>query len=92
MKKEDLLLSIALNISLAYLWVFFIYLIIKFICLRNNALLLGVILSSIGTLVIAEVIWRIDPLIKYESNHPVKFVGFVSFGLNAITALYWINF
>ncbi|WP_280169411.1 hypothetical protein [Priestia megaterium] len=92
MKNRDFLLSIALNVFLAYLWVFLIYLIFDFVRLKDNALVLGIILSSIGTLLFAEVIRRINPFIKYKSSHPVKIAGFVSFALNAVATLYWINF
>ncbi|MCM3794311.1 hypothetical protein M3690_13480 [Priestia megaterium] len=55
MKNKDFLLSIVLNIFLAYLWVFLIYLIFDFVQLKENALLLGLALASIGTLLFAEV-------------------------------------
>jgi len=92
MKNKDFLLSIVLNIFLAYLWVFLIYLILDFVNLKDNALLLGGVLAFIGTLLFGEVIRRINPFFKYKITHPVKIAGFVSFGLIAIANLYWINF
>ena len=92
MKNKDFLLSIVLNIFLAYLWIFLIYLIFDFVKLKDNALLFGVVLASIGTLLFAEVIRRVNPFIKYKLTHPVKVVGFISFGLIAMVNLYWINF
>lgn len=92
MKNKDFLLSIVLNIFLAYLWIFLIYLIFDFVKLKDNALLFGVVLASIGTLLFAEVIRRVNPLIEYKLTHPVKVVGFISFGLIAVVNLYWINF
>ncbi|WP_337134608.1 hypothetical protein [Priestia megaterium] len=92
MKNKDFLLSIVLNIFLAYLWVFLIYLIFDFVQLKENALLLGLALASIGTLLFAEVIRRVNPFIAYKITHPVKIVGFTSFGLVASANLYWISF
>lgn len=92
MKNKDFLLSIALNIFLAYLWTFLIYLIFDFVKLKDNALLFGIVLASIGTLLFAEVIRRVNPFIKYKITHPVKIAGFISFGLIAIYNLYWISF
>lgn len=92
MKNKDFLLSIVLNIFLAYLWVFLIYLIFDFVQLKENALLLGLVLASIGTLLFAEVIRRVNPFVAYKITHPVKIVGFISFGLIASTNLYWISF
>ncbi|WP_394549187.1 hypothetical protein [Priestia aryabhattai] len=92
MKNKDLLLSIVLNIFLAYLWIFLIYLIFDFVKLKDNALLFGMVLASIGTLLFAEVIRRVNPFIEYKLTHPVKVVGFISFGLIALANLYWINF
>ena len=92
MKNKDFLLSIVLNTFLAYLWIFLIYVIFDFVKLKDNALLFGVVLASIGTLLFAEVIRRVNPFIKYKLTHPVKVVGFISFGLIAMVNLYWINF
>lgn len=92
MKNKDFLLSIVLNTFLAYLWIFLIYIIFDFVKLKDNALLFGVVLASIGTLLFAEVIRRVNPFIEYKFTHPVKVVGFISFGLIAVVNLYWINF
>ncbi|WP_394530887.1 hypothetical protein [Priestia aryabhattai] len=93
MKNKDLLLSIVLNVFLAYLWIFLIYLIFDFVKLKDNALLFGIVLASIGTLLFfAEVIRRVNPFIEYKITHPVKVAGFISFGLIAVVNLYWITF
>ena len=92
MKNKDFLLSIVLNIFLAYLWIFLIYLIFDFVKLKDNALLFGIVLASIGTLLFAEVIRRVNPFIKYKITHPVKVAGFISFGFIAVANLYWISF
>ncbi|MGG0589736.1 hypothetical protein ABEY80_07810 [Priestia megaterium] len=92
MKNKDFLLCIVLNIFLAYLWVFLIYLIFDFVQLKENPLLLGLALASIGTLLFAEVIRRVNPFVAYKITHPVKIAGFISFGLIASANLYWISF
>ncbi|MFL0497905.1 hypothetical protein [Priestia megaterium] len=92
MKNKDFLLSIVLNVFLAYLWIFLIYLIFDFVKLKDNALLFGIVLASIGTLLFAEVIRRVNPFIKYKITHPVKVAGFISFGFIAVANLYWISF
>ncbi|MCM3192406.1 hypothetical protein [Priestia megaterium] len=92
MKNKDFLLCIVLNIFLAYLWVFLIYLIFDFVQLKENPLLLGLALASIGTLLFAEVLRRGNPFFAYKITHPVKIAGFISFGLIASVNLYWISF
>ncbi|MGG2090832.1 hypothetical protein ABFY59_28880 [Priestia aryabhattai] len=92
MKNKDFILSILLNVFLAYLWIFLIYLIFDFVKLKDNALLFGIVLASIGTLLFAEVIRRVNPFIKYKITHPVKVAGFISFGFIAVANLYWISF
>jgi len=92
MKNRDFLLSIVLNIFLAYLWFFLVYLIFDFVKLKDNALLFGITLSFIGTLLFVEVIRRINPFIEYKITHPVKIAGFMSFGLIAIVNLCWVSF
>ncbi|MGN7485624.1 hypothetical protein ACTHPB_29395 [Priestia megaterium] len=91
MKNKDFLLSIVLNVFLAYLWIFLIYLIFDFVKLKDNALLFGIVLASIGTLLVAEVIRRVNPFIEYKITHPVKVAGFISFGFIAVVNLYWIT-
>ena len=92
MKNKDFLLSIVLNVFLAYLWIFLIYLIFDFVKLKDNALLFGIVLASTGTLLFAEVVRRGNPFIEYKITHPVKVAGFISFGLIAVANLYWISF
>ncbi|HWL25047.1 hypothetical protein H7K20_16805 [Priestia aryabhattai] len=92
MKNKDFLLSIVLNVFLAYLWIFLIYLIFDFVKLKDNALLFGIVLASIGTLLFAEVIRRVNPFIKYKITHPIKVAGFISFAFIAVVNLYWISF
>ncbi|MFU7592137.1 hypothetical protein ACMX9J_24665 [Priestia sp. RMT2NF4] len=92
MKNKDFLLSIVLNVFLAYLWIFLIYSIFDFVKLKDNALLFGIVLAFIGTLLFAEVIRRVNPFIEYKTTHPVKVAGFISFGLIAVVNLYWITF
>ena len=92
MKNKDFILSILLNVFLAYLWIFLIYLIFDFVKLKDNALLFGIVLASIGTLLFAEVIRRVNPFIKYKITHPVKVAGFISFGFIAVANLYWMSF
>ncbi|MBU8590278.1 hypothetical protein KM925_30895 [Priestia megaterium] len=92
MKNKDFLLSIVLNVFLAYLWIFLIYLIFDFVKLKDNALLFGIVLASTDTLLFAEVVRRVNPFIEYKITHPVKVAGFISFGLIAVANLYWISF
>ncbi|MDD9791801.1 hypothetical protein [Priestia megaterium] len=92
MKNKDFLLSIVLNVFLAYLWIFLIYLIFDFVKLKDNALLFDIVLASTGTLLFAEVVRRVNPFIEYKITHPVKVAGFISFGLIAVANLYWISF
>jgi len=92
MKNKDFLLSIVLNVFLAYLWIFLIYLIFDFVKLKDNALLFGIVLASIGTLLFAEVISRVNPFIEYKITHPVKVAGFIAFAFIAVVNLYWISF
>jgi len=92
MKNKDFLLSIVLNVFLAYLWIFLIYLIFDFVKLKDNALLFGIVLASTGTLLFAEVVRRVNSFIEYKITHPVKVAGFISFGLIAVANLYWISF
>ncbi|MBW0933045.1 hypothetical protein COE08_27900 [Priestia megaterium] len=92
MKNKDFLLSIVLNVFLAYLWIFLIYLIFDFVKLKDNALLFGIVLASIGTLLLPEVVRRVNPFIEYKITHPVKVAGFISFGFIGVVNLYWISF
>ena len=92
MKNKYFLLSIVLNVFLAYLWIFLIYLIFDFVKLKDNALLFDIVLASTGTLLFAEVVRRVNPFIEYKITHPVKVAGFISFGLIAVANLYWISF
>ncbi|MGG3799654.1 hypothetical protein [Metabacillus fastidiosus] len=92
MKYKDILLSIVLNIFWGYVWIFLIYHILGLTELKGNTLIIGVTLIIVGTILFGEIIRRINPLFEYKINHPVKIVGFLSFGIVVTCNLYLITF
>ncbi|EFV74016.1 hypothetical protein AADC60_04095 [Cytobacillus pseudoceanisediminis] len=91
MLKKDLFISILLNIILGYIWILFFFLVLGLSKFKDNPYIFGGILILFGTILFSEVIRRINPLTRYKFCHPVKVVGFLSFGLVVMANLLLIG-
>ncbi|MCI1593523.1 hypothetical protein [Heyndrickxia oleronia] len=91
MKAKEMVLSIVLNLFLGYLWILFSDHIVSKVNLMNNTFIIGGLILLIGTLLFLEIAQRITPFNNYKFTHPVKLVGYASFGLIVVFHLLVFN-
>ncbi|MCR2820435.1 hypothetical protein [Lederbergia panacisoli] len=57
----------------------------------DNVLIFGGIIILLGTALFWEIVKRVTPFNEYKNSHPVKIVGFVSFGIVVVVNLFVMN-
>ncbi|WP_260471829.1 hypothetical protein [Bacillus sp. HMF5848] len=91
MKIKEMGLSVVLNAFLGYLWILFVDNIVSVASTIDNAFIVGGIIIVIGTTLFGEIVRRTTRFDEYKFTHPVKLIGFLSFGSVVIINLTIFN-
>lgn len=79
MKQKDLMISITFCGFIGFLWLFFIYLILRLNILIENRLIISGTIIILGTILLFEIVRRISPFVEYKNSIRLKIAGFISF-------------